>query len=164
MTDRAPDAAKLTIRPREVSMATTAQTWQIQGQYFETCSCDFICPCITSGLAARPTQGTCTFAMVFRVEQGRFGDTPLAGLSFAVLGYTPEEMVKGNWSVGLVVDERAGSEQQQALATIVSGQAGGPLANLSPLIGEFRGVQTAPIEIRGDGLHWSVSIPGILDL
>jgi hypothetical protein len=100
--------------------------------------------------------------MVYRVEQGRFGDTPLDGLSFALLGCTPEEMVKGNWSAGLVVDERARPEQQ-ALATIVSGQAGGPLANLAPLIGEFRGVQTAPIEIRGEGIHWSVSIPGLLD-
>src|SRR5438067_13720346 len=115
-------------------MATTAQAWQIKGQYFETCSCDFLCPCPTSGLAARPTQGSCTFAMLFRIAQGRFGDTPLDGLSFALIGYTPEEMAKGNWSVGLVVDERAQAQQQQALATIASGQAGGPLANLAPLI------------------------------
>lgn len=51
-------------------MATTAQAWQIKGQYFETCSCDFLCPCPTSGLTARPTQGSCTFAMVFRSSRG----------------------------------------------------------------------------------------------
>jgi hypothetical protein len=144
-------------------MATTAQAWQIKGQYFESCSCDFLCPCPTSGLTARPTQGSCTFAMVFRIEQGQYGETSLDGLGFAVLGYTPEEMAKGNWSIGLVVDERAQAEQQQALATIASGQAGGPLTNLAPLIGEFRGVQTAPIEIRSEGMQWSVSIPGLLD-
>src|SRR5256885_1473898 len=31
--------------------------WQIRGEYFETCSCDFLCPCPTSNLTARPTQG-----------------------------------------------------------------------------------------------------------
>jgi hypothetical protein len=144
-------------------MAATAQAWQIKGQYFETCSCDFLCPCITSNLAGRPTKGSCTFALVFRVDQGRYGNTSLDGASFAVIGYTPSVMADGNWSVGLVVDERARSEQREALATIASGQAGGPMANLAPLIGEFRGVQAAPIEIQGGGMHWSVSIPGILD-
>lgn len=144
-------------------MATTAQAWQIKGQYFETCSCDFLCPCVPASMTARPTRGDCTFAMVFRVEQGQYGDTPLAGTSFAVIGHTPAEMANGNWSVGLVVDERAQSRQLEALTTIASGQAGGPLANLAPLIGEFRGVESAPIEIRGEGMHWSVSIPGLLD-
>ena len=144
-------------------MAMTAQAWQIAGQYSETCSCDYVCPCPTSGLTARPTKGSCTFAMVYRIARGRYGDTPLDGISFAVIGRTPGEMANGNWSVGLVVDEGARPEQQEALTTIVSGQAGGPLANLAPLIGEFRGVQTAPIEIRQEGMRWSTSIPGLLD-
>ncbi len=143
-------------------MATTTQAWQIKGQYFETCSCDYLCPCI-SDFTARPTKGECTAALAFRVEQGRYGETALDGLDLVLLLRTPGAMANGNWSVGLIVDERARPEQQQALATIVSGQAGGPLANLAPLIGEFRGVQTAPIEIRGDGMRWSASIPGLLD-
>ena len=31
--------------------------WKISGDYFEACSCDSVCPCPTSGLAARPTKG-----------------------------------------------------------------------------------------------------------
>ena len=31
--------------------------WAINGEYFETCNCDFLCPCITSNLAATPTEG-----------------------------------------------------------------------------------------------------------
>jgi hypothetical protein len=23
--------------------------WQLQGRYFENCSCDMVCPCTTSG-------------------------------------------------------------------------------------------------------------------
>jgi len=24
--------------------------WQLQGRYFENCSCDMVCPCVTSGM------------------------------------------------------------------------------------------------------------------
>ena len=47
----------------------TTQKWKVSGQYYETCSCDFVCPCITGQMAVAPTQGTCTFAMGFQIEQ-----------------------------------------------------------------------------------------------
>jgi hypothetical protein len=34
-------------------MATT--TSQVSGQYYETCSCDFVCPCLPGQMAVRPT-------------------------------------------------------------------------------------------------------------
>ncbi|HEX3273000.1 MAG TPA: DUF1326 domain-containing protein [Ktedonobacterales bacterium] len=142
-------------------MASTP--WQISGQYFETCSCDFLCPCITSNLAARPTQGSCTVAIALHVEQGQFGGTDLAGHDVVVVAYTPEEMGKGNWTVGLVIDDGASNEQQQALTAIASGQAGGPMAALGPLIGTFAGVEVRPVQFQQNGLKWSISIPGLLD-
>ncbi len=27
--------------------------WRLSGDYFETCSCDFVCPCIPSNLSGR---------------------------------------------------------------------------------------------------------------
>lgn len=75
--------------------------WKISGDYFEACSCDSVCPCPTSGLAARPTQGYCDAGLVFHVEHGSYGPTPLDGLSFAVLLHTPGAMIAGNWTVGL---------------------------------------------------------------
>ena len=50
-------------------MAT--QTWQVSGQYYETCSCDFVCPCLPGGLAVRPSKGSCTFVMAFEIERGK---------------------------------------------------------------------------------------------
>ena len=79
-------------------MATPA--WQVSGQYYETCSCDFVCPCILGQMAVTPTKGSCTFAMAFQVDRGSYGDVSLDGLGFIVLGLTPEAMGKGNWSVG----------------------------------------------------------------
>ncbi len=79
-------------------MATPA-SWQVNGQYYETCSCDFVCPCLPAQMAARPSKGSCTFAMAFQIERGQYqyGAVSLDGLGFIVLGLTPEAMGKGNW-------------------------------------------------------------------
>jgi hypothetical protein len=131
-------------------------SWKVAGQYYETCSCDFVCPCATGQLTVKPTQGSCTFAMSFKIDQGKFGDLALDGLGFIVVGYTPEEMGKGNWSAGVIVDERASAQQRDAIVTIASGQAGGPMAALSGMITNFVGVESAPIRFERDSVKWSV--------
>jgi hypothetical protein len=45
-------------------------SWSIAGQYFETCSCDSVCPCIVTQLRANATKESCTFVMGFTIEQG----------------------------------------------------------------------------------------------
>lgn len=141
-----------------------AAQWQISGEYFEACSCDSVCPCPTSAMAARPTKGACDAGLVFTVQRGQYGGTTLDGLSFAVLLHTPGPMIQGNWTVGLVIDERASKEQRDALSTIASGQGGGPMAALGPLIGNFGGIETKPIRIHSNGMHRAVSIPGMLEI
>jgi len=143
-------------------MATPA--WNISGRYVETCSCDFVCPCILGQMAVRPSKGSCTFAMAMQVERGSFGDVPLNGLAFIVLAMTPEEMGKGNWSVGLVIDERATAAQRDAITAIASGAAGGPMAPLSGLIGKFLGAEQAPIRIEQDGKKFTVTAGKLVDM
>src|SRR6266566_3112951 len=138
--------------------------WRINGEYFEACSCDSVCPCPTSGLAARPTKGFCDVGLVFRIDRGLHGNTGLDGLCFAVLAHTPGPMGQGNWTVGVVVDERASAEQRAALTAIASGQGGGPMAALGPLVGRFGGAEAKPIKIEKSGLRRSVSIPRVLDI
>lgn len=137
--------------------------WDVRGQYMESCSCDFLCPCPSSGLTARPTKGSCTFALAFHVEQGQFDGTELNGLNFVVAGLTPGPMADGNWTVGVIVDERGNQSQRDALATIASGQAGGPMSHLAPLVGKVAGVEAKPIEFTHSGVNWSNSVPGWVD-
>jgi hypothetical protein len=138
--------------------------WKLSGQYYETCSCDFVCPCLPGQLAVRPTKGSCTFAMAFQIDRGTYDNVVLDGLGFVVLGLTPEAMGKGNWSVGLIADERASSEQREAIAAIASGGAGGPMAALSGLIGKFLGVETSPIHFERTGAKWSVKAASFLHM
>ena len=143
-------------------MATPA--WSVRGQYYETCNCDFICPCLTGQLTVSPTKGSCTFAMAFQIERGSYGAVSLDGLGFIVLGFTPEAMGKGNWSVGLIADQRANAEQKDAITAIASGAAGGPMSALSGLIGKFLGVESAPIRFERNGATWSVQAASLLDM
>ena len=138
-------------------------SWQLSGDYFETCSCTYLCPCVPSNLTAQPSKGYCNFAFAFHVDRGRYGKVKLDGLNFAVVGHTPGVMGNGNWSVGLIISDKAKPEQQQALTQIASGQGGGPMAALAPLIGKFLGVETRPVQFQKKGLGRSVSIPGVLD-
>jgi hypothetical protein len=111
-----------------------------------------------------PTEGTCYFAMSYQIENGTFGSTSLDGLGFIVVGFTPEAMGKGNWSVGLVIDDRATTEQREAITAIASGSAGGPMAGLSGLIGKFLGVESAPIKFEREGVNWSVTAANLVDI
>jgi hypothetical protein len=138
--------------------------WQVSGDYYETCSCDFVCPCLPGGLAVSPTKGSCTFAMAFAIGGGTFGTVSLDGLGFIVLGFTPRAMAEGGWSVGLIADERASAEQREAITAIASGAAGGPMAALAGLIGKFLGVQSAPIHFDRSGAKWSVKASDLVDM
>jgi hypothetical protein len=102
--------------------------------------------------------------MGFQIERGGFGPVSLDGLGFIVLGLTPEAMANGNWSVGLVVDDRATPEQRDAITSIVSGSAGGPMAVLAGLIGTFFGVESAPIRFERSGVKWTVKAGRLVDM
>lgn len=143
---------------------TTTTSWNLSGQYYETCSCDFVCPCILGQMAVKPSKGSCTFAMAYKIDRGGYGTLSLDGLGFIVLGFTPEAMASGNWTVAVIVDERASAEQRDAIVAITSGGAGGPMAAVSGLVGSFAGVETAPIRFERNGVSWSVSAGEKVDM
>jgi hypothetical protein len=72
-------------------------------------------------------------------------------------------MIQGKWRVGLIVDERANADQEQAIAAIATGAAGGPMSALGPLISSFLGAEKKPIRFEKTGLRRAVVIPGVLD-
>ena len=139
-----------------------SQSWKIDGEYIEACSCDFLCPCITQNSTTPATHEFCKVAMSFAVQRGHFGDTTLDGVVFAVIAQSPAIMSQGNWALGLIVDETASEAQTAAIAAIASGQVGGPLAAIAGLVGEFRGVTRARIEFSADGHRRAVHIDGQL--
>ena len=138
-------------------------TWQITGQYMETCNCAFLCPCITSNLTARPTEGDCKAAVTMRIDTGAKDGIKLDGLSFIVMMFSPGAMAAGNITVGLIVDDSASDQQLEAISAIATGAAGGPMAALAPLVGRIAGVERRPIQFEVDGLNRSVRAGELVD-
>ena len=42
--------------------------WRLEGTYFESCSCDAICPCTWSALTAKVTLDRCRALLAYHVE------------------------------------------------------------------------------------------------
>ena len=89
--------------------------------------------------------------LTWHIDHGSFGEIVLDGLNAVLAAHSPGHMLQVKWKVALYVDERANQGQRDALTQIFSGQAGGHLAGLAPLIGEVMGVKTAAIEYRAEG-------------
>ncbi|WP_298827995.1 DUF1326 domain-containing protein [uncultured Piscinibacter sp.] len=130
--------------------------WKISGEYMETCNCTFLCPCITANLAAPPTEGDCKAAVTMRIDKGQHDGVALDGVSFIVMMHFPGVMGAGNATVGLIIDDRASDQQVAAISAIATGEAGGPMAALAPLVGRVAGVERRPITFEIDGLKRAV--------
>ena len=137
--------------------------WRLDGTYFESCSCELVCPC-TASLSLGASYDRCRVVLVFHVTDGDVEGTDVSGLTVAAVADTPKVMSEGNWRLGVFIDAAASDEQAEKLGAVFSGQLGGPMEALGPLVGENLGVQRAPIEVREDGLEHSVRIGDAVDL
>ena len=84
-------------------------------------------------------------------------------MKVAAIADTPKVMTEGNWRLGVFVDDQATDEQAEKLVQVFSGQLGGPMAALAPLVGEMLGVERARIEVDDDGLRHTVRVGGAID-
>jgi len=138
-------------------------SWNLTGSYFESCSCDVVCPC-TASLSLGATRDRCKVVLVFNVKSGEVEGTDVSGLTVAAVADTPKVMSEGNWRLGVVIDGDASDEQAEKLGGVFSGALGGPMEALGPLVGEDLGLQRLPIEVREDGLTHSIRIGEEIDL
>ena len=132
--------------------------WRLDGTYFENCNCEVACPCTVADFSVPADHEWCQFLMSFHVDSGKIDVVDVSGLTVGVFGDTPAMMVEGSWKVGLFMDAKASEQQGAKLAGVFTGQMGGPMAGLAPLISEMLGTESKSIEYRNDGRHHSVKI------
>ncbi len=137
-------------------------SWSLKGSYVETCSCELMCPCNFS-FDHGATYDYCRVTLVFSVKEGNVEGTDIGGLHVAMIADTPKVMTEGNWRLGVFVDERATDEQFDKLVQVFSGQLGGPMGALAPLVGEMLGVERAAIEVDDEGLVHRVRVGDAVD-
>jgi hypothetical protein len=138
-------------------------SWSLEGSYFESCSCNVVCPC-TASLALGATNDRCKVVLVFHVKNGDVEGVDVSGLTVVAAADTPKVMSDGNWRLGVFIDAAASDEQTEKLGAVFSGALGGPMQALSPLVGENLGVQKVAITVEENGLTHSVRVGDAVDL
>lgn len=106
----------------------------------------------TPGRAERrpvATYGHCDFALSWRVERGHTDGTDLAGATMVLAGSCDDDEPGSPWRVALYVGDHRPPAEQDALADIFLGGAGGAeLRNFAAAIGEVHAVRAAGIHLE----------------
>lgn len=122
------------------------KSWSLKGELVLNCNCTVFCPCVISLGEHPPTHGYCQTWAGIRIDEGEADGTDLGGLNAALLIDIPGRMGEGNWKAAAWIDERAGDDAFGALERILTGKARGSTGVLSMLVGEFLGIERAPIQ------------------
>ena len=162
MTARTNETTNRSGRKTKMAKATKSEVamkpWAIEGELILNCNCTVFCPCVVSLGKHPPTEGYCQAWSGVRIDRGTFGDIDLSGLNVAMLLDIPGKMERGNWTLGLWLDDRADDDQFAALETIFRGQARGSTGLFSLLVGSYLGPERAPVEFTTDGDVRSLSV------
>lgn len=137
--------------------------WALKGELVLSCNCTVFCPCVLSLGNHPPTEGYCQTWAGFRIDQGHYGETDLSGINLGLVMEIPGYMSRGNWTAGIFLDERASIYAEKAIGKIFSGKAGGTTGLLSILVGQFLGIQRAPVHYETHGKTRIFQVPKIID-
>lgn len=136
-------------------------SFSVDGDYFEVCNCDVSCNCVWLGPA---TSDHCDLLIAWHVTSGSKDGVNLSGLNAVMAVRTGKRMTDGGWKVALYLDDRATTDQAEALGAVFSGSAGGHLAGLGPLIGEVAGMAPATIRFDQSGGSRHAEVTGIVSM
>lgn len=140
--------------------------WSIKGPAAAMCNCDYGCPC---QFMARPTRGDCRATMAMRIEDGHFGGTRLAGVTFGLLAAWPGAIHEGRGEVLPVVDEHADEAQREAVLHIMKGEETEPGATVFNVFAttfeKVHAPRFAPIafDIDVGARKARITIPGLVE-
>lgn len=137
--------------------------WNIQGDYFENCTCDVVCPCSAS-LSLGADYDRCQAVLVFHVGSGEVDGVDVTDLTVVAVADTPKHMHEGGWRLGVLVDDRATEEQAAKLGAVFGGQLGGPMEGLVPLVSEELGVQRVAMQFSSEGGQHRLTMEGVGEL
>ena len=129
--------------------------YHLEGRLLEVCNCNVLCPC---WIGEDPDNGTCDSIMAWRIDKGAVDGVDVSGNTIAAAAHIPGNVLAGNWSVALFVDDKASKAQEDALLKVYTGKAGGPVAELAKLIGTVVSVERTPIRFDVNGGKGTLAI------
>lgn len=129
--------------------------YQLEGRLLEVCTCNVLCPC---WVGEDPDGGTCDGTLAWHVDKGTVDGLDVAGRTLVVLCHIPGNILQGNWTVRIYVDDKATPQQKDALVNVWSGKLGGPVADLAKLVGTVDAIEQVPITFQVEGVKGKLEV------
>ena len=129
--------------------------YHLEGKLLEVCNCEVLCPC---WIGEDPDNGICQSIMAWNFEKGEIDGVDVSGLTIGAVVHIPGNVLDGNWKAAIYVDDKATDQQNEAILSVWSGKAGGPVAELVQLVGEVVSAERAPIQFDVEGGAGTVKI------
>jgi len=129
--------------------------YHLEGRLLEVCNCRVLCPC---WIGEDPDNGTCDTIVAWRIDRGEIQGVDVADRTIATIAHVPGNILQGNWRVAVYLDERVSPAQEEALLAVWTGKLGGPVAELTKLIGEVVAVEKVPISFEVHGGSGTIKV------
>jgi hypothetical protein len=129
--------------------------YHLEGRLLEVCNCRVLCPC---WIGEDPDFGTCDTIVAWHFDKGSVDGVDVSGHTIAMIAHVPGNILKGNWTAAVYLDDKVSAAQEQALLGVYTGQKGGPIAELAKLVGKVASVQKVPITFTVQGGNGTIKI------
>jgi hypothetical protein len=122
--------------------------YHLEGRLLEVCNCRVLCPC---WIGEDPDFGTCDTIVAWHFDKGTINGVDVSGHTIAMIAHVPGNILEGNWTAAVYLDEKVSPQQEQAILGVYTGQLGGPVAELAKLVGKVVSVEKVPIDFKVEG-------------
>jgi len=116
--------------------------YHLEGRLLEVCNCRVLCPC---WIGEDPDYGTCDTIVAWHFDKGTINGVDVSGHTIAMIAHVPGNILQGNWTAAVYLDDKVSPQQEQAILGVYTGQLGGPVGELAKLVGKVVGVEKVPI-------------------
>jgi hypothetical protein len=140
--------------------------WHLKITEMVGCNCAFGCPCQFNAL---PTYGDCRATAAYRIDEGHWGDTDMAGVKFVGLFAWPGAIHEGGGEAQLIVDENASGAQRKAVEALFNGEETEPGAIIFNVFTNVIDIYHDPLvkpvefEVDAEAREGYFRVPGVVD-
>jgi len=129
--------------------------YHLEGRLLEVCNCRVLCPC---WIGEDPDFKTCDTIVAWHFDKGTVDGVDVAGCTLAMIAHVPGNILQGNWTAAVYLNDSVSTQQEQALLGVYTGQKGGPVAELAKLVGKVVSVQKVPITFQVTGGNGTIKV------
>ena len=129
--------------------------YHLEGRLLEVCNCRVLCPC---WIGEDPDFKTCDTIVAWHFDKGTVDGVDVTGCTLAMIAHMPGNILQGNWTAAVYLNDKVSPQQEQALLDVYTGQKGGPVADLAKLVGKVVSVQKVPITFQVTGGNGTIKV------